>query len=100
MGVGIAACRVVVSPLDMVGVAADDEVDWLIAWLQDGQMESVPPAALPGDVGPAQPAELDVRRPGGGVPPVRRLRCRGGYAGSTTSVRITMGPGWPHRRRL
>jgi tRNA A-37 threonylcarbamoyl transferase component Bud32 len=57
---------------------AADEVDWPIAWLQDGQMESTPPSALPGDVGPARPAELDVRRSGrrrrptGAPPPLPR----------------------------
>ena len=41
-------------------------------------MESTPPAALPGDIGPARPAELDVRRSGrrrrptGAPPPLPR----------------------------
>jgi tRNA A-37 threonylcarbamoyl transferase component Bud32 len=64
--------------LDLAGVEADDEVDWLVAWLQDGQMESTPPPALPGAVGPARPGEPEVRRSGrrrrptGAPPPLPR----------------------------
>ena len=64
--------------LDLAGVEADDEVDWLVAWLQDGQMESTPPPALPGAVGPARPGAPEVRRSGrrrrptGAPPPLPR----------------------------
>jgi tRNA A-37 threonylcarbamoyl transferase component Bud32 len=64
--------------LDLAGVEADDEVDWLVAWLQDGQMESTPPPALPGAVGPTRPGEPEVRRSGrrrrptGAPPPLPR----------------------------
>jgi len=43
----------------MWGVEADDEVDWLIAWLQDRPMESTPRPVYLGDVGPAYPDALD-----------------------------------------
>jgi tRNA A-37 threonylcarbamoyl transferase component Bud32/membrane-associated phospholipid phosphatase len=53
-------------------------VDWLVAWLQDGQMESTPPPAPPGAVGPTRPGEPEVRRSGrrrrptGAPPPLPR----------------------------
>jgi tRNA A-37 threonylcarbamoyl transferase component Bud32 len=59
-------------------VCSDVEVDGLVAWLQDEQMEPTPPPVLPGDVGPAHPGALDVRRsrrrrrPTGAPPPLPR----------------------------
>src|SRR5215208_5631199 len=53
-------------------------MDWWLAWLQDGQMESSPPPVLPGGVGRAQPGAVDVRRsgrrrrPSGQAPPLPR----------------------------
>jgi tRNA A-37 threonylcarbamoyl transferase component Bud32/membrane-associated phospholipid phosphatase len=64
--------------LDLLGGEADGDVDWPVAWLQDGHMESTPPPVLPGDVGPAHPGTLDVRRSGrrrrptGAPPPLPR----------------------------
>ncbi len=39
-------------------------MDSQAAWSQDERMESTPPPVLPGDVGPANPGALDVRRTG------------------------------------
>jgi tRNA A-37 threonylcarbamoyl transferase component Bud32 len=53
-------------------------VDWLVAWLQDGQMDSTPRQVLPGEVGPPRPGEPEVRRSGrrrrptGAPPPLPR----------------------------
>src|SRR4029450_6352752 len=33
--------------LDLVGVEADDDVDWLVAWEPDGQGGSIPRSLLP-----------------------------------------------------
>ena len=54
------------------------DVDWLVAWLQDGQMDSTPRPVLPGEVGPPRPGEPEVRRSGrrrrptGASPPLPR----------------------------
>jgi tRNA A-37 threonylcarbamoyl transferase component Bud32/membrane-associated phospholipid phosphatase len=78
-------------------------VDWLVAWLQDGQMESTPPPVLPGDVGPARPGAPEVRRsrrrrPTGAPPPLPRSIQPTGVWWAVTAVvlatlaRITFGP--------
>jgi membrane-associated phospholipid phosphatase len=54
------------------------DVDWLVAWLQDGQMDSTPRPLLPGEVGPPRPGEPEMRRmgrrrrPTGASPPLPR----------------------------
>jgi tRNA A-37 threonylcarbamoyl transferase component Bud32 len=85
-------------------VCSDDEVDWLVAWLQDEQMEPTPPPVLPGDVGPAHPGALDVRRsrrrrrPTGAPPPLpRSIQPTGVWWAAAavvliTLARITFGP--------
>jgi tRNA A-37 threonylcarbamoyl transferase component Bud32 len=53
-------------------------VDWPVAWLQDGQMDSTPRQVLPGDVGRSISGEPEVRRSGrrrrptGAPPPLPR----------------------------
>jgi tRNA A-37 threonylcarbamoyl transferase component Bud32 len=83
--------------LDLVGVEADDEVDWLVVWLQDGQMESTPRPVLPGDVGPARPGELEVRRSGrrrrptGAPPPLpRSIQTTGVWWAAAAVVLVTL----------
>jgi tRNA A-37 threonylcarbamoyl transferase component Bud32/membrane-associated phospholipid phosphatase len=79
-------------------------VDWLVAWLQDGHMDSTPRPALSGDVGPAPPGALDVRRsrrrrrPTGAPPPLpRSIQPTGVWWAAAAVVlvvlaRITFGP--------
>src|SRR6266511_1664908 len=98
------SCHVVVGGLGPVGVQADDDVDWLVAWLQDRHMESTPRPVPPGDVGPAQPGALDVRRSGrqrrptGQAPPLpRSIRPTGvGWAAAAvvlvTLAKVAFGP--------
>jgi tRNA A-37 threonylcarbamoyl transferase component Bud32/membrane-associated phospholipid phosphatase len=69
--------------LDLRGVEADDDVDWLVAWLQDRHMESTPRPVHPGDVGPAHPGAVDVRRSG------RRRRPTGQSPPLPRSIRPT-----------
>jgi tRNA A-37 threonylcarbamoyl transferase component Bud32 len=85
-------------------VEADDDVDWLVAGLQDEQMESTPRPALSGNVGPAHPGALDVRRsrrrrrPTGQPPPLpRSIQPTGVWWAAAavvliTLARITFGP--------
>jgi tRNA A-37 threonylcarbamoyl transferase component Bud32 len=42
----------------------DDDVDWLVARLQDEHMESTPRPGVPGSLDPTRPGALDVRRSG------------------------------------
>src|SRR5215208_6591374 len=79
-------------------------MDWWLAWLQDGQMESSPPPVLPGGVGRAQSAAVDVRRsgrrrrPSGQAPPLpRSIQPTGVWWAAAAVVlaalaRITFGP--------
>jgi tRNA A-37 threonylcarbamoyl transferase component Bud32/membrane-associated phospholipid phosphatase len=79
-------------------------VDWLVAWLQDGHMESAPRPVVPGDVGSAHPGALDVRRSGrrrrptGQPPPLpRSIQPTGVWWAAAavvlvTLARITFGP--------
>jgi tRNA A-37 threonylcarbamoyl transferase component Bud32 len=83
--------------LDLVGMEADDDVDWLVAWLQDGQMESTPRPALPGNIGPARPGEPEVRRSGrrrrptGAPPPLpRSIQHTGVWWAAAAVVLITL----------
>ena len=46
-------------------------MDGVVAWLQDGQMESTPRPVLPGHVGPARPGQRGRRWDADGVPPAR-----------------------------
>jgi tRNA A-37 threonylcarbamoyl transferase component Bud32 len=85
-------------------VEADDDVDWLVAGLQDEHMDSTPRPALSGNVGPAHPGALDVRRSGrrrrptGQPPPLpRSIQPTGVWWAAAavvliTLARITFGP--------
>jgi membrane-associated phospholipid phosphatase/tRNA A-37 threonylcarbamoyl transferase component Bud32 len=80
-----------------VGVEADDDVDWLVAWLQDRHMESTPRPVDPGEVGPAQPGALDVRRSGrqrrptGQAPPLpRSIQPTGVWWAAAAVVLVTL----------
>jgi tRNA A-37 threonylcarbamoyl transferase component Bud32 len=78
-------------------------VDWLVTWLQDGQMEPTPRPVLPGEVGPPRPG-VEVRRsrrrrrPTGTPPPLpRSIQTTGVWWAATAVVlimlaRITFGP--------
>jgi tRNA A-37 threonylcarbamoyl transferase component Bud32/membrane-associated phospholipid phosphatase len=75
----------------------DDDVDWLVAWLQDRHMESTPRSVHPADVGPAQPGALDVprsgrrRRPTGQSPPLpRSIRPTGVWWAAAAVVLVTL----------
>ena len=79
-------------------------MDGIVAWLQDGQMESTPPPVLPGDVGPARPGAPEARRsrrrrrPTGAPPPLpRSIQPTGVWWAAAavaliTLARITFGP--------
>jgi membrane-associated phospholipid phosphatase len=78
-------------------VEANPEVDWLVAWLQDGQMESTPRPVLPGEVGPPRPGEPEVRRSGrrrrptGASPPLpRSIQTTGVWWAAAAVVLITL----------
>src|SRR5215207_9389069 len=83
---------------------ADDDMDGVVAWLQDGQVESTPRPVLPGDGGPPRPGQPDVRRSGrrrrptGQPPPLpRSIQPTGVWWAAAAVVlialaRITFGP--------
>jgi tRNA A-37 threonylcarbamoyl transferase component Bud32/membrane-associated phospholipid phosphatase len=73
--------------LDLLGGEADDDVDWLVAWLQDGHMESTPPPVLPGNVRRSGRR----RRPTGQPPPLpRSIQPTGVWWAAAAVVLITL----------
>jgi tRNA A-37 threonylcarbamoyl transferase component Bud32/membrane-associated phospholipid phosphatase len=83
--------------LDLLGVEADGDVDWLVAWLQDEHMESTPRPGLPGSLGPTRPGALDVRRSGrrrrptGKPPPLpRSIQPTGVWWAAAAVVLVTL----------
>src|SRR5215207_7131849 len=76
---------------------ADDDMDGVVAWLQDGQVESTPRPVLPGDGGPARPGAPEVRRSGrrrrptGQPPPLpRSIQPTGVWWAAAAVVLITL----------
>jgi tRNA A-37 threonylcarbamoyl transferase component Bud32/membrane-associated phospholipid phosphatase len=72
-------------------------MDGVVAWLQDGQMEPTPRRVLPGDVGPARPGDVEVRRSGrrrrptGAPPPLpRSIQTTGVWWAAAAVVLITL----------
>jgi hypothetical protein len=75
----------------------DRDVDWLVAWLQDEQMESTPRPVLPGDAGSARPGGSAVRRSGrrrrptGAPPPLpRSIQTTGVWWAAAAVVLVTL----------